>query len=44
MNGQDIYTTLDSRLQSYLETLMDQVNDEYQPEELTAVLNESQNW
>ena len=38
VNGQDIYTTLDSRLQSYLETLMDQVNDEYQPEELTAVL------
>ncbi|MEN2287060.1 penicillin-binding transpeptidase domain-containing protein [Enterococcus lactis] len=36
--GQDIYTTLDSRLQSYLETLMDQVNEEYQPEELTAVL------
>ncbi len=34
----NIYTTLDSRLQSYLETLMDQVNDEYQPEELTAVL------
>ena len=34
----DIYTTLDSRLQSYLETLMDQVNEEYQPEELTAVL------
>ena len=29
---------LDSRLQSYLETLMDQVNEEYQPEELTAVL------
>ena len=37
-DGQDIYTTLDSRLQSYLETLMDQVNEEYQPEELTAVL------
>ncbi|WP_395533432.1 penicillin-binding transpeptidase domain-containing protein [Enterococcus lactis] len=38
VDGQDIYTTLDSRLQSYLETLMDQVNEEYQPEELTAVL------
>lgn len=38
IDGQDIYTTLDSRLQSYLETLMDQVNEEYQPEELTAVL------
>ena len=38
VDGQDIYMTLDSRLQSYLETLMDQVNEEYQPEELTAVL------
>ncbi|MBF8807681.1 MAG: penicillin-binding protein [Enterococcus lacertideformus] len=38
VDGQDIYTTLDSRLQSYLETLMDQVNKEYQPEDLTAVL------
>ncbi|HFJ7932929.1 TPA: penicillin-binding transpeptidase domain-containing protein [Enterococcus faecium] len=38
VDGQDIYTALDSRLQSYLETLMDQVNEEYQPEELTAVL------
>ncbi|HAQ8299855.1 TPA: penicillin-binding protein [Enterococcus faecium] len=38
VDGQDIYTTLDSRLQSHLETLMDQVNEEYQPEELTAVL------
>lgn len=38
VDGQDIYTTLDSRLQSYLETLMDQVNEEYQPKELTAVL------
>lgn len=38
VDGQDIYTTLDSRLQSYLETLMDQANEEYQPEELTAVL------
>ncbi|MBO1088087.1 penicillin-binding transpeptidase domain-containing protein [Enterococcus hirae] len=38
VDGQDIYTTLDSRLQSYLETLMDQVNEEYQPEELTAML------
>ncbi|MGC2924930.1 cell division protein FtsI, partial [Enterococcus faecium] len=38
VDGQEIYTTLDSRLQSYLETQMDQVNEEYQPEELTAVL------
>ncbi|MEW4356739.1 penicillin-binding transpeptidase domain-containing protein [Enterococcus faecium] len=41
VDGQDIYTTLDSRLQSYLETLMDQVNEEYQPEELTAVLRKA---
>ncbi|OTP09569.1 penicillin-binding protein 2X [Enterococcus sp. 10A9_DIV0425] len=41
VNGKDIYTTLDSRLQSYLETLMDQVNEEYQPEELTAILMEA---
>lgn len=40
-DGKDVYTTLDSRLQSYLETLMDQVNEEYQPEELTAILMEA---
>jgi len=38
IDGQDIYTTLDQRLQSYLETLMDQVNSEYQPETLQASL------
>lgn len=37
-DGQDIYTTLDSRLQSYLETLMDQSNKEYKPENMTAML------
>lgn len=41
IDGQDIYTTLDSRLQSYLETLMDQVVKEYEPEELTATLMEA---
>lgn len=40
-NGQDIYTTLDSGLQSYLETLMDQVYGESKPEDLTAVLMEA---
>ncbi|WP_368250875.1 penicillin-binding transpeptidase domain-containing protein [Enterococcus sp. 2201sp1_2201st1_B8_2201SCRN_220225] len=37
-DGQDIYTTLDSRLQSYLETLMDTVYKEYNPENMTAML------
>ncbi|SJZ40893.1 penicillin-binding protein 2X [Pilibacter termitis] len=40
-DGQDIYTTLDSRLQTYLETLMEQVNKEYKPENLTAILMEA---
>ncbi|AMB99658.1 penicillin-binding protein [Aerococcus urinaehominis] len=38
--GQDIYTTLDSRLQTYLETLVNQVDDKYQPKKLTAMLVE----
>lgn len=37
-DGDDIYTTIDSRLQSYLETLMDQVYEKSKPEDLTAVL------
>lgn len=40
-NGQDIYTTLDSRLQSYLETLMDEAYTKAEPEYLTAVLVKS---
>lgn len=38
VDGEDIYTTLDSGLQSYLETLMDKVNSEAEPAELTATL------
>ncbi|MDN5831211.1 MAG: penicillin-binding protein [Tetragenococcus halophilus] len=38
VDGQDIYTTLDSRLQSYLETLMDQAWDKIDAEDMTAVL------
>lgn len=41
VDGKDIYTTLDSRLQSYLETLMDSVVKQYNPEELTATLMEA---
>ncbi len=37
-NGQNIYTTLDSRLQSYLETLMDEAYKKAEPEYLTATL------
>lgn len=37
-NGDDIYTTLNSQLQSYLETLMDSVYEKSTPEDLTAVL------
>lgn len=38
VNGEDIYTTLDAGLQSYLETLMDKVNSEAKPTEMTAML------
>lgn len=37
-DGEDIYTTLDTHLQSYLETLMDQIYEKSKPEDLTAVL------
>ena len=40
-DGQDIYLTLDSRLQSYLETLMDEAVKKEQMENLTAVLMEA---
>lgn len=43
VDGQDIYTTIDSRIQSYLETLMDQVYEEYNPESITAVLMNAKN-
>lgn len=41
-DGQDIYTTLDSRLQIYLESLMDPVAEKYEPENLTAILMEAE--
>lgn len=37
-NGSNVYTTLDSSLQSYLETLMTQVQSTYQQQSLTAVV------
>lgn len=40
-DGKDITTTIDSRLQSYLETLMDEAWKEAAPEYLTAVLVKS---
>lgn len=40
-DGQDIYTTLDSRLQSYLDTLVAEGFEEAKPEYLTAVLTKS---
>ncbi|MET3089755.1 penicillin-binding transpeptidase domain-containing protein [Enterococcus casseliflavus] len=38
VDGKDVYTTIDSRIQSYLETLMDSVIKENKPENLTANL------
>lgn len=38
VDGKDIYTTLDARIQSRLESLLDPVMEEYKPEELTAML------
>ncbi|MDT2737130.1 penicillin-binding transpeptidase domain-containing protein [Enterococcus pseudoavium] len=38
VDGEDIYTTLDAGLQSYLETLLDKVNSEAKPTEMTAML------
>ena len=37
-NGGTVYTTLDTNLQSYLETLMDGVQSKYAPLELTATV------
>lgn len=37
-NGDNIYTTLDSNLEIYLESLMTQVDKKYSPESMTAVL------
>ncbi|MEM5199493.1 peptidoglycan D,D-transpeptidase FtsI family protein, partial [Enterococcus faecium] len=41
VDGQDIYTTLDSRLQNTLEDLMTQVNEKYEPVSMTAMLMEA---
>ncbi|MFK4567139.1 penicillin-binding transpeptidase domain-containing protein [Enterococcus sp. UD-01] len=38
VDGKDIYTTLDVRIQSKLESLLDPVVEEYKPKNLTAVL------
>ncbi|MGY3778852.1 penicillin-binding protein [Isobaculum melis] len=37
-DGHDIYLTIDTRIQSYLETLMTNVNEEYHPENLQAMM------
>lgn len=37
-NGGTVYTTLDTNLQSYLETMMNNVQDRYAPKELTATV------
>ena len=37
-NGDNIYTTLDTRLQTYLETLMSQAQATYHPQEMMAIL------
>ncbi|KRL04673.1 penicillin-binding transpeptidase domain-containing protein [Liquorilactobacillus oeni] len=37
-NGDNVYTTIDSRLQTYLETLMTQAQDKYNPQTMSAVL------
>lgn len=37
-NGQDVYLTLDSRLQTYMETLLTNVNKKYKPKSMNAVL------
>lgn len=42
VDGQDIYTTLDSRLQSYLETLMDQAWEDVDAQDMTAVLMDAE--
>lgn len=40
-DGQDIYTTFDSRLQLYLEELLDETMKKYGPENITATLVEA---
>lgn len=38
VNGDDVYTTLDSHTQNYLETLMSSVQKKYSPKSLVAVI------
>lgn len=37
-NGDDIYLTIDKTIQSFLEEAMSQVEKEYDPESMTAVM------
>lgn len=37
-NGDNLYTTLNTQLQTYLETLMSQAQSTYRPQEMTAIL------
>ena len=37
-DGNDLYLTLDKKMQTYLESLVSQVNDKYLPSQLTAML------
>lgn len=39
-DGLDVYTTIDTRLQTYLEGLMSNIYDNYHPESMTAMLVE----
>lgn len=39
-DGSDVYLTLDTRLQTYLETLMTEVYEKYEPTSMTAMLVE----
>ncbi|EOL44225.1 penicillin-binding transpeptidase domain-containing protein [Enterococcus caccae] len=41
VNGSDIYTTLNSNLQFFLEELLDDATQKYQPEHITATLMEA---
>lgn len=41
VDGSDIYTTLDTNLQFYLEELLDDAAQKYQPEHITATLMEA---
>ena len=39
-DGNDLYLTIDKKMQTYLESLVSQVNDKYLPSQLTAMLVE----